>query len=118
MAQEQPAGQTEVLLGIASRPIYPFFIMKFEPADEKSEAYLASLKVRTEVYHYIKSIFGSDEVTFYLDPLQGKMEAWTPSMHASFEFSRRLNLMKPVRQWIQEARGFLAKVTGGMRTSS
>jgi len=118
MSQEPPVGQTEILLGTVTHPVFPFFLVKFTQAEEKEETYMLTMKVRAEIYNYIKAVFGKDEVTFYLDPLNGEIRVWTPSMHASFEFVQRLGLMSAVRLWIQNARSHLARVISGVRPPS
>ncbi|MCL4435179.1 MAG: hypothetical protein M1503_07705 [Thaumarchaeota archaeon] len=114
-AQQQTPGETEILLGTASQPVFPFFILKFEQGEAKEETYLLSMKVRPEIYNYVKTVFGKDEVIFYLDPLVGQIQAWTPSMHASFEMVEKLGLMSSIRIWIMNARAHLAKFLAQLR---
>jgi len=109
MTQQPSPPKTEALLGIAARPVFPFFILKFDQTDEGNEDYIINIKVRPEIYNYIRGVFSKDEVVFYLDPLIGKIEAWTPDMHASFELINRLGLMDTIRVWIQKARTYLCK---------
>ena len=115
MASQPSIGPTEILLGTASRPIFPFVLIKFDQTEEKDESYMVTMKVRPEIYNYIISVYAKNEVVLYLDPLSGKIEAYTNSMHGSFDILNRLGLMEPVRVWIQKAREYLAKIVSALR---
>ena len=87
--------------------------MKFEQAEEKDEDYLVNIKVGPEIYNYIKTGY-SEEVQFYFDVINGKIDAWTPQMIASFQFAHRPGKMGSLRIWIQNARSYLAKLCGSL----
>lgn len=102
--------KTGRLLVIAQRRVFPFILLRLRRGRKGATApSVVDLKVDDEVYEYLTSTFGTDELIMYLDPANGKTEVWTPAMHSTFELMRELGLMESGNTWIQKARPFLKK---------
>lgn len=96
------------LLSIAGRPVYPFVMLRLGRTKKgQTSPTIFNLKVDDEIYDYLTKVFGTNELIAYLDPGNGKIEVWTPSMHLTFEAMEELGLMESVGKWLQKARPFL-----------
>lgn len=98
------------LLSIAGRPVYPFFLLRLGRTKKgQTSPTVVNLKVDGDIYDYLTKAFGTNELIVYLDPSNGKIEAWTPGMHLTFEAMEELGLMEPAGKWLEKARPFLNK---------
>jgi len=99
------------LLSIAERPVYPFFLLRLGRAKRgQTSPTVIDFKVDDKIYDYLTKVFGTNELIVYLDPGNGKIEAWTPGMHLTFEAMEELGLIEPAGKWLQKARPFLDKI--------
>lgn len=99
---------TENLLAMSRRPVFPFFKMKIERTT-KDTPIIQRLKVSPDLYDFLVKIYGTNELMFYLDMLNGKIECWTPSMHLTFEAMEKFQLMSPSNKWVKDAKKFILK---------
>lgn len=106
---------TGSLLGIATKPVYPWFIIKLEKT-RKGQNPRATVRIRAEpeIVNYIKKAYGTDELLVYMDPTNGKIDVWTPSMHQTFEAMEQMELMNSKEEWVINARPLLEKILSKM----
>ena len=100
---------TETILALAHRPVFPFFSIKFEKAGKNEPPVKLNVKVDDEIYEFIYRTFGTDEIIFSLDSLSSQISAWTPSMHNSINSLQEMELFSSTNKWLQESRKFLRK---------
>jgi len=106
---------TERLLSMAHRPVFPLFNLKLESSTKQTPV-IQRLKVSPVLYDFLVKVYGTNELTFYFDTMNGKIECWTPSMHVTFKAMHELGLMPSTKEWVQEAKGHLEDTVSHVKT--
>jgi len=109
MSEEKRVDTTQ-LLATATRPVFPFFILKIEERKEAGAPASIAVEVDKAIREYLVKAYGSNEIVCYLDPTNAQIQAWTPSMHLSFELMNEFGLMSDVKTWLINARPFLESI--------
>lgn len=92
----------EALINIAHGISFPLLCLNIEEVVKKSNTDV-TLRVSPELYRSLLTRFGTNKILLYHDLRDGKIEAWSPSMHFSLDIMQKYRLMSSSRTWIKNA---------------
>jgi len=113
MSERRP--RTDVLLDIASKPVFPFLVIRLKRADSSGVPSHIDLRVPNEVYDYFQRVFGTDELLLYFDPQSAELRVWSPDMHLAFDILERKGIFPRKVDWVEKAREYLIRFLSRVR---
>jgi len=113
MTEKRP--RTDALLDIASRPVFPFLVIKLKKAGGSIAPSHIELRVPNEVYDYFQRVFGTDELLLYFDPQAAEVRIWSPDMHLTFDILEKKGFFPSKVDWVKEAREYLIRFLSRVR---